>query len=106
MKPWSELAGRPVISVTNQLAIETKKTPIVQRNAQIKCGIARISRKKTVRRVRLRSSSTTSWTGCSSTNRRLCSLPDGDRQGDRNPDRPARPEGGRGGNTAHAGRRD
>src|SRR5437762_5585019 len=31
----------------------------------MRCGIARMSRKKTVTRLRRRSSSTTSWTGCS-----------------------------------------
>ena len=52
---------------TTQFAIAAKKTAIDQRTNQMKCGIARISRKKTVSRLRCRSSSTTSWTGCSLT---------------------------------------
>src|ERR1700751_1023755 len=44
----------------------TKIIPTVQIEIQSNCGIARMSRKKTVRRFRSRSSSTTSRTGCAS----------------------------------------
>ena len=56
------------MSTMNQLRIDAKKTAMLQRKNQMKCGIARMSRKKTVRRDRRRSSSTTSLMGCGSIN--------------------------------------
>src|ERR1051325_1058167 len=59
--------GVPTARVANQLTIAAKKTTIVHRKIQIRCGIASRMRKKTVSRFRRRSSSTTRRTGCSST---------------------------------------
>ena len=47
-------------SAANQPMIAAKKTPIDHSPNQIRCGIARRNRKKTVRRERSRSSVTSS----------------------------------------------
>jgi hypothetical protein len=50
-------------SVANQFAIEASAATIPHSAHQMMCGIARMSRKKTVSRFRCRSSLTTSLTG-------------------------------------------
>src|SRR5579872_681034 len=62
---WSVACGAPVESVTTQFASATTIIAIDHTKIQTKCGIARISRKKTVTRFRSRSSRMTSRTGCS-----------------------------------------
>src|SRR3989442_11286749 len=66
MKRCRDSGGRPATSVANQLTIAAKTIAMLQRKSQTMWGIASSSRKKTVSRLRRRSSSTTSWTGCES----------------------------------------
>ena len=54
----------PAKSVANQLPMVAKKTTMPHSDSQIRCGITRMSRKNTVRRLRLRSSERTSRMGC------------------------------------------
>jgi hypothetical protein len=63
---WSIAGEIPRASVATQFAIAATIAAIVHRRSQMKCGIARISRKKTVRRFRRRSSVTTTRIGCGS----------------------------------------
>src|SRR5205823_9834884 len=58
------------------VAIAATTATTVQSAAQIRCGIASSTRKKTVNRLRRRSSSTTSATGCSCMAALLTERPD------------------------------
>ena len=50
---------RPMKSVANQFTIQTTYAPMPHTSRKSRCGITSRMRKKTVRRLRLRSSSTT-----------------------------------------------
>ena len=63
MKPWSPSGTRPVKMPTNQAASTANQTAMPQSASQMKCGMTSSSRKKTVSRLRCRSSVTTRWIG-------------------------------------------
>src|SRR5262245_11297748 len=63
MNEWSASGIRPATIPTIQATSTTKLTATLQSSHQMISGIARIQRKKTVRRFRARSSVTTRWIG-------------------------------------------
>ena len=65
MKLCSPSGTRPVKSAANQAAIQARKVTTPQSESQMMAGITRSARKKTVSRLRCRSSVTTSRIGCS-----------------------------------------